>query len=359
MNKDIGQPTPSKQKQTESGGWKFCPVTIAIAAPEEFQDTFSGIINESLAEQGGFLPNNTDWPMADEELDSLLMVECYNVKCSLLPYYKELERFGIVGGATPFLCKENTEVVFYTLKSIVGFIKDNTERPMAVQNLITSIVKEFDKMPVWGLFFQILTLQGILVWLENVDISEGDDGYKEGMELCKWVWSGLMEKEVFFSYQQYGDGDLVILRPFCRYLLSTDTGKLVQEFLFGDDEQPDPDQQPNDGQPTIKIIPLTAQQDIMTDRAKKYFEKAIKAGYMEKAGNGYKWILPIKRGAKAALSYFLMKVYSPDPTNSRPIPFKALEELFGVTRLDSTLRAALDVTTPQGWRCMIDALFND
>ena len=267
MNKDIGQPTPSKQKQTESGGWKFCPVTIAIAAPEEFQDTFSGIINESLAEQGGFLPNNTDWPMADEELDSLLMVECYNVKCSLLPYYKELERFGIVGGATPFLCKENTEVVFYTLKSIVGFIKDNTERPMAVQNLITSIVKEFDKMPVWGLFFQILTLQGILVWLENVDISEGDDGYKEGMELCKWVWNGLMEKEVFFSYQQYGDGDLVILRPFCRYLLSTDTGKLVQEFLFGDDGQ--------SNQPALELPP-----ELDTPAAHKYWDRAKQAGFV-------------------------------------------------------------------------------
>ena len=113
----------------------------------------------------------------------------------------------------------------------------------------------------------------------------------------------------------------------------------------------------NDEQPTIKTIPLTAQQDIMTDRAKKYFEKAIEAGYMRKAGNGYKWTFPISRGAKAALSFFIMMVYNPD--NCKQIPFKALERLFDVGRLDSAYSAMLTVKKPQEWRGMIETLFND
>lgn len=115
--------------------------------------------------------------------------------------------------------------------------------------------------------------------------------------------------------------------------------------------------QPNDEQPTIKTIPLTAQQDIMTDRAKKYFEKAIEAGYMEKMGSGYKWTFPISRGAKAALSFFIMMVYNPD--NCKQIPFKALERLFDVGRLDSAYSAMLTVKKPQEWRGMIETLFND
>ena len=101
----------------------------------------------------------------------------------------------------------------------------------------------------------------------------------------------------------------------------------------------------------------TAQPVIMTDRAKTYFNKAIQAGFMEKAESGYKWTFE-GRGAKAALSYFVMKIYSPDPKDKKTIPFKAIENLFGVKRLDSTLRAALETVKPQAWRQTIDELFN-
>ena len=125
------------------------------------------------------------------------------------------------------------------------------------------------------------------------------------------------------------------------------------------DEQAAFAQQSNDEQPTIKTIPLTAQQDIMTDRAKKYFEKAIEVGYMEKAGCGYKWTFPVSRGAKAALCYFIMKVYSPDPRSTNTIHYKALEKLFAVKRLDSATGAMWNAKNPQEWRGKIDSLFND
>lgn len=135
--------------------------------------------------------------------------------------------------------------------------------------------------------------------------------------------------------------------PPIRYDLSRLAEYIKQNYTF------------NDERTTIKTIPLTAQQDIMTDRAKKYFEKAIGAGYMEKAGSGYKWTFPISRGAKAALCYFIMKVYSPNPRSTKTIHYKALEQLFSVKRLDSATGAMWNAKNPQEWRGDIDSLFND
>ncbi len=101
---------------------------------------------------------------------------------------------------------------------------------------------------------------------------------------------------------------------------------------------------------------LTAQPDIMTNRAKKYFEKARQAGFMEQTETGYKWTFN-KRGRKAALCYFLLKVYNPDMQTTEIIHYKALEQLFGETRLDSALAAMLTTKKPQPWRSIIDNLF--
>lgn len=102
----------------------------------------------------------------------------------------------------------------------------------------------------------------------------------------------------------------------------------------------------------------TAQPEIMTDRAKRYFVKAINAGYMEQAGNGYKWTFNVK-GRKAAWGYFLLKVYSPDNSNPQTIHYKALEGLFGEKRLDRAIAALFDVKKPQTWRSEIDSLFEE
>ena len=108
----------------------------------------------------------------------------------------------------------------------------------------------------------------------------------------------------------------------------------------------------------IEEQPVKIQPEIMTERAKKYFAKAIEAGFMEQREYGYKWTFRNgQRGAKAALAYFLKSVYSPD--NLRTIPFKALEQLFWVKRLDSSLYAYNGGGQRQKWREEIDGLFND
>ena len=76
---------------------------------------------------------------------------------------------------------------------------------------------------------------------------------------------------------------------------------------------------------------------------------------MEKTATGYKWLY--NSGSKASLAYFIMQVFSPD--NTKQIPFKALGQLFDVTRLDRALDQATTAKKPQQWRGAIDNLLKD
>ena len=93
----------------------------------------------------------------------------------------------------------------------------------------------------------------------------------------------------------------------------------------------------------------------LTNKEALYFEKAIKAGLMEKSGNGYRWLH--NRGLKASLGYFLNRIFNPKGTAQ--IPYSYLETLFGVTRLDTSIDQALNPQKPQKWRKDIDILFDD
>ena len=101
--------------------------------------------------------------------------------------------------------------------------------------------------------------------------------------------------------------------------------------------------------------PQAIPQELNTDRTKEIFAKAVEAGYMEKTATGYKWLY--NSGSKASLAYFIMQVFSPD--NTKQIPFKALGQLFDVTRLDRALDQAATAKKPQQWRGAIDNLLKD
>lgn len=101
--------------------------------------------------------------------------------------------------------------------------------------------------------------------------------------------------------------------------------------------------------------PQAIPQELNTDRTKEIFAKAVEAGYMEKTATGYKWLY--NSGSKASLAYFIMQVFSPD--NTKQIPFKALGQLFDVTRLDRALDQATTAKKPQQWRGAIDNLLKD
>lgn len=224
-------------------GWKFKP--MAIVAPVEFHGTIIQTVFECA--------NLTSIPdeSIDVLLDELAMAEAFNMKCSLTRYIDDLRRCRVILDKDSFFDRDKTRLLFATLKKAVGSMKDNTNRPETAKAEIADIIKGFDNIPVWGLFFQILTLQGLFGLLLDLDINEGDTGYNEAQSLCYWIGNLLVEKEAMFCALPYGENDMKRLEPFCEYLISTEAGQYVQKGLFGNDEQPplNPDKQPAPAQP--------------------------------------------------------------------------------------------------------------
>lgn len=97
---------------------------------------------------------------------------------------------------------------------------------------------------------------------------------------------------------------------------------------------------------------ITAQQK---ERERRYFDAAIKAGFMEKTETGYRWIF--QKGRQVSLAYFLSQIYNPDRLSKTP--FKELEALFNVKHLAKTTYCIDEVNKIQKWRGAIDNLFNE
>lgn len=92
-----------------------------------------------------------------------------------------------------------------------------------------------------------------------------------------------------------------------------------------------------------------------TEREKKYFAKAIEAGLIKKTDRGYRWLH--NNGLQASLGYFLYKVF--DPKGTAQIPYKRMEGLFNISRLDSIIYRTLNAKKPQKWRKEINILFDN
>lgn len=95
--------------------------------------------------------------------------------------------------------------------------------------------------------------------------------------------------------------------------------------------------------------------DLNTERARKYFPRAIDAGFMAKTNSGYKWLFGGNKG-QARLAYFCGKVYS------NPYPISQLEVIFNVKNLSASITQSTyeakraDVIR---WRAEIDRIFED
>ena len=101
--------------------------------------------------------------------------------------------------------------------------------------------------------------------------------------------------------------------------------------------------------------------DLDTEKARKYFAKAIEKKYMTIENDKYRWIGTNDKGNRSELAYFLGKVYKYEHTDNgnagENFPEESLNNLFGVTRLYSSLTQVYNAQKPQRWRSMIDAMF--
>lgn len=333
---------PRRLQEEQPWGWRFFPINI-IASPDCL-NIVAEVLGQDAQEGEGLYKNATEIKdLPDVFLDSLLGVEAYSIKCSFTPYLDELRRYGVTGIT---LTNESTRLLFTLLKGLADHIKDNTNKPEAVKSKILAAVKEFDAIPIWGLIIQIMALQGLCSLLENCTLKEGDDGYNEALSLYCWLQELLADKLLNFTFTPYSDGDKQRLKPLCDYLYSTEIGRAVQEAVFN---RPHPEA----GTPDLLRLP----DGLNTDRARKYFARAVEVGYMKPTATGYKWEYGGKRGALARLGYFVERVYC--PTNTEQLPEQVVNKLFGVERIGSAITQVHNAKKPQKWRAEIDKLFND
>ena len=112
----------------------------------------------------------TDIPEEDESLDEWFDIEAYGIKCSLESLYRDLQNYGVVDS----VLKNDTIKEYYlkTIKSLIYFIRDNTDKPNRIRNHISSTLKELDDISTLGLLLQILLLQGLIKWFADVDLKE-------------------------------------------------------------------------------------------------------------------------------------------------------------------------------------------
>lgn len=130
--------------------------------------------------------------------------------------------------------------------------------------------------------------------------------------------------------------------------MRTDINYLFNEIVFEDRNilASNPDAQRVDD--SLNLPP-----ELNTERARKYFQRAIEAGFMAKTNSAYKWLFGGNKG-QARLAYFCGKVYS------NPYPISQLEVIFNVKNLSASITQSTyeakraDVIR---WRAEIDRIF--
>lgn len=310
-----------KNKPEKLNEWQFYP--IRIIAPQQIQEKIIKPMVEDQAIKGeGLFSNSTNIPLEEEEEDEFLMIEAYNCNASMSGYWQELKDFGVIGiGKTDgFLPYQFKQYLLQLLKEVATYIKNNTDAPSKAKNKVTNTLKALDKLPVWGLFFQILLLQGLCRWLENLDIDEKDPSIKEAQLFYNWLCIALADKEMNFCFVPYGDGDKNLLKPLCNYLYTTEIGKAVQEHMFGKPQQTKKQEASTD------ILP----KELNTDEALRYFAKAKENGLID---DNYKWL----KGKQLLACFCHDMSQTLTLGKGDRIAWKPFETLFGMTK--GTLRS--------------------
>ena len=331
---------PPKPQQGE--GWRFMDLTVI--AQQELHQAITSELDRQALEGVGLWANITKPSNDDEGLDEFMCVEAYNVKCSNQPFYSDLKNYGI----TPSLLdKEATRSLFALLKSMGDEIKSNTTQPHKVKSQMVERLRGLDTVPIWGLLFQIMLLQGLCKMFECCSLTEGDTGYQDAVLLYEWLQERLGEKLISFTLKPWGDGDRERLKPLTDYLYNTDIGREVQDVVFGvpclaDDEpaantakrqgnQHPANQEPSTGRELPSVLD--------TEQARIYFARAVEAGLMSEQ---YKWLASQALLAclcrEMSIKLDLGKGYNSN--GQKRLSWKPFEQLFGIKK--GALRASLN-----------------
>ena len=268
------QATPTHERKV--GDWYFVPISMFTPKDDTaIQEAITTQLDNDAKQGKGLFANETKIQKEDEFLDNYLRIKPYDCDGVLSEYYRDLQEYGVMALLNTFTInhKEITNgirLLFCTLNECADTIKDNTESPNKTRNALNEVITQFDDVPIWGLFFQILILQGLCDMLENMDI-EGKPYFDEIIALANWLMEALSEKELLFCYQCYGDEDLKTLKPLCDYLCTTEVGKLIQDHIK-ESYYPKPQQ-------GVPIGKNKLPEDLNNDKAEGLFNRLVEAGF--------------------------------------------------------------------------------
>ena len=253
---------------------------------------------------------------------------------------KELEKVRIIITDDP--AYENRDFLFSINRKVevIDTLKDK-DKERYIFTLLRPFAK-YSEIAKGDVFKNILKR-------ENLQVLEEQICYLVGIieEYAIILDAVLLERGINLLWYQEMSGIYLIeerdKRDYIDYLGSE---KLVQRYIDEALPKLEPQQAP---EPTN----TKPQQEELTEREKQYYEKAITQGMAIKTDSGYKWLYC--SGSKVSLVYFLSKVFCPKGVEQ--IPFKRLNNLWGVSRLDSANDQLANAKKRQQWRQHIDNLF--
>lgn len=273
-----------KPQKPNGKGWRFFEIGIINvfptssepnidADPINIQPTIQYLFDSELTKKDGMFSSKLSIPREDEDLDKLLCVEVYGMKCSFQPFLTELKNNGVVD----LFGQDLIKLLFEVLHRIGSFMKDNTDKPQAIKNNIISMLEVCRNAPLISAMIQICVMRGVEVFLQEcLDVLEGY-GVAEVQSLLEWVKMEECKLISSFTVLPLTMGAISQelaehIKPFTDYLYSTELGKLANDTtlatLYGYDI--------TDEESTQKELP----KEFTTPKAKVILQKAVEAGFL-------------------------------------------------------------------------------
>lgn len=228
-------------RKPDGKGWRFFEIGIinvfptptepnVDADPINIQPTIQYLFDSELTKKDGMFSSKLSIPREDEDLDKLLCVEVYGMKCSFQPFLTELKNHGVID----LFGQDLIKLLFEALHRIGAFMKDNTDKPQAIKNNIISMLEVWGNAPLISTMIQICVMRGVEVFLQEcLDVLVGY-GVAEVQSLLEWVAMEeckLISRFTVMPLTMGAIGQEITehIKPFTDYLYSTELGKLAND----------------------------------------------------------------------------------------------------------------------------------
>ena len=264
--------------------WRFFEIGIINVFPAEAENkepiniapAIQGLFDAELSKNGGIFSSHFEAKLEDTDLDALLCIDVYGMKCSFQPFFSDLKNYGIVD----LFGQEFTKCLLSILCEIGNYMKANTDKPQAVKNKIISMLDACGDVPIVSAVMQISILRGVEMFLQECLDSLDGYGVAEVRNMLDWTMLEEGKLICMFTIMPLTMGLIgheltEHIKPFTDYLYSTEVGKYANDTTLaslygGVDNATEEPQQEN-----------TLPQVLSTPQAQKILKKAIDANILD------------------------------------------------------------------------------